>query len=310
MSSAPRVAVVIPVHNDVERTVRCLESLKRIRYANHTLIIVDDGSRDGTAEVLAERYPAVVVLPGSGSLWWAGATNRGVHYAVEHDYDFVLTLNNDTQVDQLFLNYLVEAASAHPRTIIGSRINFLEKPSCIWALGATMRWHNGKIFHLLEQGEEASAARLREPVLRPVDTLTGCGTLIPVSCFRETGYYDARRFPQYHADAEFVLRAGRRGWRALVHIDAAVWHDADNTAADTTTQVVEQLLSRRSAAYLRPILAIHRDYCPPRLLVSSLAQYYVRHFLSHDDRLRDVRSLLKALASRFRKPAAPPLIDT
>jgi GT2 family glycosyltransferase len=145
---------------------------------------------------------------------------------------------------------------------------------------------------------------LQYPELRPVDTLTGCGTLIPVDCFRETGYYDARRYPQYHADAEFVLRAGKRGWRALVHTKAVVWNDAENTAADTTTRVVEQLLSRRSAAYLRPILAIHRDYCPARLVVPSLAQYYARHFLNRDARLRGLRAMLKAVAQRFRKQAS------
>jgi GT2 family glycosyltransferase len=301
MVAAPRVAIVIPVHNNLQRTLRCLESLKRIHYANHSPLVIDDGSSDGTAGVLAERYPQVIVLQGNGNLWWAGATNRGVHYAVQNNYDFILTLNNDTQLDPPFLNYLVEAALKNPRTIVGSRINFLQQPSRIWALGATMRWHKGQIFHLLEHGEEETAARLQEPILRPVETLTGCGTLIPVDCFRETGYYDAQRFPQYHADAEFVLRAAKHGWRALVHLKAVVWNDAANTAANTTTRLIEQLLSRRSAAYLRPILAIHRDYCPPHLLVSSLAKYYGRHFLSRDVRLRGLRSLVRALARRFQK---------
>jgi GT2 family glycosyltransferase len=304
MADPPRVAVVIPVHNDRERTVRCLESLAKIDYAAHTPVVVDDGSRDGTAEVLAERFPAATVLRGNGNLWWAGATNLGVRHALECGYGFVLTLNNDTQVEPPFLNYLVEAAVANPRTIVGSRINFLHRPSVIWALGATMRWADGKIFHLLEQGTPDTAPHLQESVLRPVETLTGCGTLIPVDCFRETGYYDARRFPQYHADAEFVLRAAKYGWQAMVHMRAVVRNDAANTAADTTTRVVEQLLSRRSAAYLRPILAIHRDYCPPRLMVTSLAQFYARHFLTRDARLRGLGDFLRTLARRFRRPAA------
>lgn len=304
MAAAPRVAVVIPVYNHRERTVRCLESLRNLQYTNHSLVVVDDGSRDGTAELLAAQYPEVVVLRGHGNLWWAGATNRGVRHALRRGFDFVLTLNNDTQVEPRFLTYLVDAALTHPRSIIGSRINFLKQPSRIWALGATMRWHNGQLFHLLEQGSDDTTPRLQQPSLRPVETLTGCGTLIPVDCFRETGYYDARRYPQYHADAEFVLRAARCGWQALVHTKAVVWNDAENTAADTTTRLVEQLLSRRSAAYLRPILAIHRDYCPPRLLVTSLAQYYARHFLNRDARLRSLRSFVKALVHCLRKPAA------
>jgi GT2 family glycosyltransferase len=296
----PRVAVVIPVHNDRERTLRCLESLGQIDYADHTPVVVDDGSRDGTADAVAARHPHVTLLRGNGNLWWAGATNLGVRHALEKGYDFVLTLNNDTRVDPPFLTYLVRAAGANPRSVVGARINFLRRPSRVWALGATMRWRDGKIFHLLEQGEDEAAPHLRQPELRSVETLTGCGALIPVDCFRENGYYDARRFPQYHADAEFVLRAAKRGWRALVHTRAVVYNDAENTAADTTTRLVEQLLSRRSAAYLRPILAIHRDYCPPRLFVTSLAQYYARHLLSRDERLRGFGTFLKALARRFK----------
>jgi len=75
MPPYPRVAVVVPVYNKIELTIRFLESFQQITYPNYSMIIVDDGSRDGTAEILRARFPEVIVLKGDGNLWWSGATN-------------------------------------------------------------------------------------------------------------------------------------------------------------------------------------------------------------------------------------------
>src|SRR5437588_7973739 len=93
MADYPRVAVVVPVYNKIALTVRFLKSFRKVRYPNYTIVVIDDGSQDGTSEVLKQRFPQVVVLPGDGNLWWSGATNVGVEYALGHDYDFVLTIN-------------------------------------------------------------------------------------------------------------------------------------------------------------------------------------------------------------------------
>jgi GT2 family glycosyltransferase len=292
--SAPRVAVVVPVHNKVALTLRFLESFRRVTYPHHTVVVVDDGSTDGTAQALARRFPEVVRLPGDGRLWWAGATNRGVRYALAQGFAYVLTINNDALVSPDFLARLVRTAQAQPRSLVGSRINFLAEPRTVWSVGGQALWSKGVVLQLGDWGrpEEQVLAGRANPC--PVDVLTGCGTLVPADCYRAVGLYDARWCPQYHADSEFVLRAARHGYRALVDLDAVVFNDAANTCASKNP------LARRSPWFWRPILAIHMRYCPSRYLLGSLWSQYVPVYQASMRRFleRRVRPWLRRLLGR------------
>jgi GT2 family glycosyltransferase len=173
----------------------------------------------------------------------------------------------------------------------------LDRPGVVWALGSAMNWDKGEIFYLREQG-----TRLTDDTspVRSVETLTGCGTLVPAQCYREVGLYDATWFPQYHADAEFVLRAVSKGWIAVVDSRSIVRNDAPNSAAAKVQKWSEWLLSRRSAAYWRPLLAIHLRYCPHRLRIRSLCQFYGWYFWRNDDRVRRFGWWLKPVTKWWR----------
>jgi GT2 family glycosyltransferase len=294
MISFPKVAVVVPVFNKIALTVRFLESFKHVTYPHYSIIIVDDGSTDLTSERIRHDYPGVILLSGNGNLWWSGGTNVGVRYALEHGFDYVLTINNDTRVSQNFLTRLVETAQAHPRTLVGCRINFMDPPTKVWAAGGRMEWDTGIILQLLGYGMPEEEVLAIRPSPWPVPILTGCGTLVPIQCYRQVGVYDARRFPQYHGDSEFVLRATAKGYQALVDLHAVVWNDARNTS--TVKKGLKFFFSRRSPMYWRPMLAIHTRYCPREFLFSCLwRQYPLRCYWM---RLMAMFLLLKKLARR------------
>jgi len=103
------IAVIITCHNRCERTIACLKSLYNCRLPEMNQIdvfLVDDGSSDGTKELVNKKFPQVKVIIGSGNLFW----NQGMRLAWEtaaqtYDYDFYLWLNDDTN---LFDNALTE----------------------------------------------------------------------------------------------------------------------------------------------------------------------------------------------------------
>jgi GT2 family glycosyltransferase len=290
--SHPRVAVVVPVYNAIEATTRFLRAFRDVRYPNYSIIIVDDGSTDGTSGVVARGFPEVILLRGSGELWWSGATNAGVVFAQNHGFDFVLTINNDAQMEPTFLDYLVATAESRPRHIVGSRINFLEPSDKVWAVGGYMDWPTGRIFQLHDHGkDEHDVLALRTNPVQ-VEILTGCGTLVPIACFREVGLYDERWFPQYHGDSEFVLRAARRGYRAVVDLRAVVYNDASHSCGATCATRREVIFARRSTHYWRPMLAIHARYCPWRYRLASITQVYLPFFVGRWAWARTVRRRL------------------
>src|ERR1043165_6485898 len=92
---SPKVAVVIPVHNGLELTRRCLSTLQAQRPAEFEIIVVDDGSTDATGDFVRANHPEVTVLRGDGNLWWSGATNAGCAHAIERGADVVVLFTND-----------------------------------------------------------------------------------------------------------------------------------------------------------------------------------------------------------------------
>ena len=88
-----RVEIITPVHNRRDITLQCLKSLARINSnaLDIHIIIVDDGSTDGTSEAISANYPQVEIIKGDGNLWFTAGTNRGIEAALKHNPDYILT---------------------------------------------------------------------------------------------------------------------------------------------------------------------------------------------------------------------------
>ena len=105
-SAAPHVTVVIPTFNRYDYTRRCLESLRQLAYPNLDVILVDNGSKDGTPERVHAEFPEVQLIRLSANLGYAAACNAGIRASTG---PFILFLNNDTRViDPMMMQTLVQ----------------------------------------------------------------------------------------------------------------------------------------------------------------------------------------------------------
>ena len=95
--------IIIPVFNRKKFTEECLLSLRKQTNTNFKVIIVDDGSTDGTSEMIEKDFPEVILLKTKGDLFWTAATNLGIQHALDQQAKFIMTLNNDTLATEDFI---------------------------------------------------------------------------------------------------------------------------------------------------------------------------------------------------------------
>ncbi len=215
--STASVWAVVPVHDGVEHTLAFLASMRRQSYTNVRVVLVDDGSTDGTAGRVNEAFPDVEILAGDGSLWWSGATNRGVLHALSQGADFVLTINNDLELDPGAVGALVAAAATRPRALIGAKVCSDAPP------------HEDVFFgESFGGGTVAVPGSGSDEQLRSSDWLIGMGVLVPARAFADVGLYDEVRFPQYYGDSDFSLRAKEQGYELLVCGQAVLYSDVES----------------------------------------------------------------------------------
>src|SRR6185369_5007283 len=96
------LSVIIVNWNGKNDTLQCLSSLSKIdkKGMHIRIIVVDNGSTDGSLRIIAKKYPDVVTIPLERNFGFTGGNNAGITYALDHGSDIVWLLNNDTFVDK------------------------------------------------------------------------------------------------------------------------------------------------------------------------------------------------------------------
>lgn len=203
-----RLAVLITSHNRREKTLACLRALMTSdgidRFELH-VVLVDDGSTDGTAEAVAAAYPWVQVVHGDGSLFWCRGMHRAFDIALRRGHDYYLWLNDDSQLFHDGLVRLLDTASGmhagqgRPVIVVGSTV---DEASGKLTYGGSRRASPWQPLTLVkvQPGELA----------QPCDTMNGNILLIPAEAARLIGNIDPA-FEHAMGDIDYGLRARRRG---------------------------------------------------------------------------------------------------
>ena len=221
------VYVVTPVYNRKKLTEKFLQCLLNQTFKEIEVVIIDDGSTDGTSDMIENLYPRVTLIKGTGDLWWSGGTNEGLLYVIgkAKDDDYVLIINDDLEFENDYVEKIVTFAQQHPKTLVGSVVVDINHPDKIWDGGRMTNWFTAKDRIL---NVDASLADFEPNTYFEVSQLTGRGMLAPISVFKDAGMYDAVRF-KHRGDTEFPVRAAKEGYKQVVFYDAVVKSHVDNT---------------------------------------------------------------------------------
>lgn len=279
LSDMTQIAILIPVFNGLDYTKNCLEnlhiqiSLVKSEVVQFPIIIIDDGSTDGTSEWIGQNYADVHIVKGNGNLWWSGGINKGAEFAIEQlKVDFVLLWNNDIYALDNYFSNLAEAVTKQlisEDEIIGSKIYVNYQEKLLWSVGGIFDSRSGKKYMMGYHVHEHLFSSDKEVI----SWLPGMGTLVPVNIIKSIGFWDEQNFPQYFGDSEFTLRASRKGFSIRVLNDLILENDITNTTIkhqDSFRRLIRTFYDKKSLFNIKFQLRFYR-----RFATSPKAYWYL-----------------------------------
>jgi GT2 family glycosyltransferase/glycosyltransferase involved in cell wall biosynthesis len=227
----PRASIIVPVHNQLHYTLRCLQSLARSGDAtSFEVILVDDASSDASAATL----PAIAGLRyqrNPGNLGFIASCNAG---AANARGEFLVFLNNDTVVQPGWLDALLETFSSHPDTgLAGSKLVYpdgrlQEAGGIVFADGSAANY-----------GRNGDPADPRYNFVREVDYCSGAALAIRRGLFVELGGFDAHYSPAYYEDTDLAMRVRQHGLKVRYQPASVVVHFEGATAGTDLRQGIK-----------------------------------------------------------------------
>jgi GT2 family glycosyltransferase len=221
---APRLSVVIPTHQTRELTLRCVDSLQGFPSRSSEIIVVDDGSSDGTSEALSQRS-GVKVLAQTPARGFTAAANLGMR---EARGEILVLLNSDTEVEPTTLPRLLAAFDGNPRLgVAGVELRFPDgRPQWSGGRAPTLLWLFAVASGMVRGLELLPGYRRLKPeggTRGRVDWVSGAAMTVRREAWIAVGGFD-ERFHFYCQDLDLCLRVRAEGWMVEVVPGARVTH--------------------------------------------------------------------------------------
>jgi len=273
-----QTSILFPIHNKIEFTKYYLPKLiECLEYTDSTdryeIIVIDDGSTDGSAEWINGNYPQIHLLKGDGNVWWSGAINIGARFAIEILHtDYVLLWNNDILPEENYFKILSSLINQGIyNKIVGSKI-LIKGENKIWSLGGYLNQYTG-VYKMIQKYENNK---------NNINWQPGMGTLIHKDIVIKTNYWDNENFPQYHGDSDFCLRAREKGVEIVTCSSLILYNDLSNTGfqVNTLSDYFKSLKGIKSNWDIKRRIMFYKRHTKGLLPFIWLIKVYIHIFLA------------------------------
>ena len=273
--------IVTPVFNRKKFTYNYLQSLKDQTFKDFKVIIVDDGSTDGTSKMIKNDFPKVILIETEGNLWWSESTNLGIKHAISMGASQIITMNNDTLLESTLLNDLLLYSKDHPKTLL-MPVGLHYETKVIIDGGWNINWKTAKYRNMSYQIKNSNGKNFHN-----VNVAPGRCLLIPVEVFNKIGFFEANKFPQAIADFDFTSKANRFGFDIIVCHDAKVMlYPLDSGSVDiiinkSIKNYFLHLFGRKGLGNLKWFILFAIRNSPKRYLITFLIFGIFRRLLNY-----------------------------
>lgn len=247
-----KVSIILVNYNGKEYNAKCIDSILKSRdnydgqIIRKQIIIVDNASSDNSVAVLKEKYymegqesARIEFILLEQNFGFAAANNRGIERAEQWGADYVLLLNNDTEIEPEMIQCLLECADRHPQSVISPKIYYSDDRRRIWSAGGSLSRVIKKIRHDgLNQIDKGQFEKERK-----IEFATGCCLLIPRTVLALAGNLDERFF-LYYEDVEYSLRLQKLNVSIYYCPKAQMYHKVGASSKGTKSSLCDYYISR------------------------------------------------------------------
>lgn len=293
-----KVAIIIPTFNRKEYLRTILNQIIAQNAVNVIIktIVVVDGSSDGTSEMLLNEYPEAIIVQGTGNWWFTKSLNEGCKKAIEIRSDYVLVLNDDTEIKPNYLTTLWSDYQILPNdAIMGSASISIEPKDLIDFAGTK----DLKTYGMKKTPYLQNLTPLYSDFkgIFPTWTMNGRGSFIPISVFNKIGLFDEKLI-QYGSDDEFTMRARKAGlpvyisWNARVYNHLMMTSEGTTFRKDTFWKFIKSFNNPYSVNYIRKTVYIYKKHGIKILIPFYLIYVFLGTLKAYVFNYRNIKNIL------------------
>lgn len=222
-----QVAVVIVNWQRPEDTIECIQSVLASRGASPKVMVVDNGSSDGSVERIHSIYPAIEIIELAQNLGFAGGYNAGIARALESQATDIFLLNNDAVVEPKTIRALLDASW----DVAVPKIVYYDQPGRIWAAGSRWRAFPPAVVMIGYRKMDGPAYKASYPL----EYATGCALMVRREVLERIRGFDSE-FENYMEDYDFTYRVRAAGFTMGFVPEARVRHKVSLSLGETSPQ--------------------------------------------------------------------------
>lgn len=230
MNKLPTVLISVLNWNNASDTIRCIHSLKKLTYSNYSIVVVDNGSKDHSAEKIQKEFPDLHLIKAAHNLGYAGGNKLACDFGNDKGYELFWIVNNDSVIQQDCLENLVSAYQQKGEGLFGG-ISLKEDNETISFSGGFDLDTNGKVIfghYSIHSGKPKSAVFQNETV-REVADVNGACMMIPYSTIKKYGFIDDSFF-LYGEELDYCFKLRKQaGIKSFLISTAVVKHEGSTS---------------------------------------------------------------------------------
>lgn len=240
--SNPLVHILVLNYNGAKDTIECVKSLNNIKYDNYEIVVIDNKSTDNSLEILEKYKSYYTLIKSEENLGYAGGNNIGIQYALDNGADYVLILNNDTIVEEDFLNKMIEICKEENIFVASPKVYFYDS-KLINSFGAKKDFLE-RVKNIGENDRDSD----KYSENRIVQYIMGCCMLINTKVIKEVGMFDEKFF-MYLEETDLCKRISEK-FKIIVCADSKIYHKCGaSTKTNSKINYFTEYYFRRNLLY-------------------------------------------------------------